>query len=290
MVRDGRRAAARARPRSTAGRAARTPRTSTRGSTAAGTAYQSASRPRDHQPAVPGRRDVVGVALQPGGEPERGVVVEQEGAAGDQRAGQRDPADDRRRRRAEPAGVRDRVVAAQPQARGLGAHLVERGPHRPDDEVRLVERRHAAGALARDHDLQPRLPDLAGQPVAEAQRQPERVEARAEVGRGRGDRHHDRAVDEARHDRLSPARPRGRSRRGRRRPRCRRSSPKPSSAVAVSLSPWPVTVTTTVEAGVRLARREVLEQARRCRRPTRARRRRRRARPAGAARRGSGRR
>ncbi len=173
--------------------------------------------PGDDEPAEEGRGDVVGVALHPRGELEAGVVVHEQGAAGDQRARQADAADDGRRRRAESAAVRDGVHAGQRQAGRLGAHHLERGAHRADHQVRLAGR-HGAGSLARGLDVEAGVGDGAGELVAQRQRQAQRVEPRAEVGARGRDGDPDRAVDEGRHPRLRPGRPRGQRRPRRHRP------------------------------------------------------------------------
>ena len=100
----------------------------------------------------------------------------------------RQAADDRRRRGAEPAGVRDGVAAAHDQARRVGIRLPPgrggwRGPPggrapvgtcpAPSPSTSMTQ--PAVGGL--DHDL-----------VVEAQRQAEAVEAGAEVGTGCRDR------------------------------------------------------------------------------------------------------
>ena len=124
----------------------------TRGSTPTRTAYQwSSSRPEIDEAAVEGRGDVVGVALEVGGEVEERLVGGEQLAAGDQPAREHDAGDDRRRRGAEAARVRDDVAARQAQPGRLGAHQVEGRAHRAHDEVRLVAR-HAVGAGALDLD------------------------------------------------------------------------------------------------------------------------------------------
>ena len=143
---------------------------------------------------------------------------------------------DEPRPRAWGTALRQRQV----QAGHRHAQRLERRTHGLDDEVRVVDGQ-GPGALALHLDGQARLRDRGGQLVAQLEGQAEGVEARAEVGRGRGYVDPDRSVDE-----------------GHRRPAAAAAwstsasmtastrSPADSSAVAVSLSPWPVTVIATV--------------------------------------------
>ena len=99
--------------------------------------------------------------------------------------GGHDAGDDRGARRPEPATVRDRVVRDEPQRRPLEAVAREGVRDRAHHEVRLVTR-HLALADAVHLDLESVVDDLDVELVVLRKREPERVEARAEVGRGRG--------------------------------------------------------------------------------------------------------
>ena len=109
------------------------------------------------------------------------------------------PADDRGGRRAEAAGVRDDVGARAAAGPAAGAHQVEGRPHRrgPRGGTRRGARRRRPRRSTSTSS--PLAVDLGGQLVAQRQREPEGVEARAEVGRGRRHRDPHRAVDEGRH-------------------------------------------------------------------------------------------
>ena len=112
---------------------------------------------RDDEAAVRRGRDVVGMPLELRGQPEQGASSSRRSApVRDQGPGQREPADDRRRGRAEAPGVRDRVVAGRAGVRGPSApSAVEPRLHRADDQVGLVPG-HRVGALAGHLDDQAR--------------------------------------------------------------------------------------------------------------------------------------
>ena len=99
--------------------------------------HRSPSRPAIDEAAEQRRRDVVGVALELGGQREQ--PRRRRAAASRRRRAPRasaDAADDRRRGRAEPAGVRDRRCRQRSRRPGGSrAQRVERRPHRPDHEV-----------------------------------------------------------------------------------------------------------------------------------------------------------
>ena len=150
--------------------------------------------PGDGQPATQAGGHVVRMPLEFGGEPEQGVGRPRAGAVrGEQaRIGQRprdqDAGHDRGGRGAEAAAVRDPVHAAQPDARWLAPGDGERRPHRAHDQVFLAGSGQVR-ALAGNLDGQPGLADPRVHVVVQAQRQPERVEARPQVGTGRGHPH-----------------------------------------------------------------------------------------------------
>ena len=273
---------------------ARTPTATIRGSTGERTAYTSpsSSRPEIDEAAVaaPGAT-LSGWPSSSAASRKQRVVVEPRGAVGDQAAGEREPADDRRRGRAEAAGVRDRRcgrraaarAAERPARRTPRASRGRRGGTRPaaprrrpapvTSTTRPVAaaprpraRRAASRARPSESKPGPRLAEVAGTetrtgPVDEASSghgsdQP--------GGRGRGgDVGVDDVVDE-RPDALE----RGRG----------------------VLEPVAGHGDDDGAAGVRLAPRRGPAAARRCRPPTRARRRRRRGTRARAGRPGSGRR
>ena len=108
---------------------------------------------------------------------------------------------------------------------------------------------HPVGALAGHLDLEPGRDHLGLELVAQRQGQAERVEARAQVGRGRRDGDPHRASTKVVMPTSGePGGGRGRGHVGVDH-RVDDRAPalgEPSSAVAVSLRPWPVTVTTTV--------------------------------------------
>ena len=208
----------------------------------------TARRPRTAivEAAVAGRRDVVGVALELGGEVEqrrrRRAAV---GAAGDQRRGPgTTPADDRGRRRAEAAGVRDPLWQRSRRPGGCAPIAVERRAHRADHEVALVAAARRRRPRPSTSTARPVVGDL-GARARRAGRGRGRAQSKPgpEVGAGRRDRDTVTGpVDEA-WSRSAPGRPRPPPRRRRRRRRCRRGRVNVDSAVSMSLSPWPVTVT-----------------------------------------------
>ena len=121
---------------------------------------------------------------------------------------------------------------------GCGAQRVEGRPHRPDDQVVLVEGH--SGARAGHLDDQAGAGQLRLERVAQVEGQAERVEPGTEVGRGRRDLTRTGRDGHHRSPAASAAAVTSGSTTG------STSGPNPSSAVAMSLSPWPVTVTTTV--------------------------------------------
>ena len=126
--------------------------------------------PREGKPSQQGRREVVSVRLegQPGREQLLGARVRRS----------RDKAErDRSGRRAEPALERNPVDEREPLARGIGEQRV-----RADGEVRAVGG-ELRGALALHDDA---LPVGHLELVPEVERHGGRVEARPDVGRGRG--------------------------------------------------------------------------------------------------------
>ena len=130
--------------------------------------------------------------------------------------------------------MRNHVDAGEPDAGRLDAELVEGGSHRGDDEVLLVER-HLVAADTVHLDDQAALGDLGLQPVAEVEREPEGVEAGAEVGRGGRDGHPHRLGGEPHSPAASAtAATSGTTTSSTTVPPL---SVKPSSAVTVSLSP-----------------------------------------------------
>jgi hypothetical protein len=138
------------------------------------------------------------------------------------------------------------VNAAQPDAWRLPAEQVERRPHRTDDEVVVAV---PCGLLADPGDLyaQPTAGDLGPDDVVHTERQPERVEAGADVGAGRRDPHLDGPVQPAAigvrraHDRPSSAAAAVTS------AATVRGSGSPATATSGSLIPVPVIVQTTTE-------------------------------------------
>ena len=175
------------RPRSTAGPAGRTPRPRPGRRRARRTAYHSsASRPEMTKPPYAAGRDVVGMPLEVRGQPEQRVVVEPLGAVRDQRPGQREAADDRRRGRAEAAGVRDRVAAGEPEpgagtpsasnpariarttrwdsSRGTDVGAVRRSPRRPVRRAGTSASSSSRSSRARPRESKPgpRLAEVAG--------------------------------------------------------------------------------------------------------------------------------
>src|SRR5690606_29787474 len=146
--------------------------------------------PGQGEPAEQAGRDVVGVALDLGGEFEqRGVVQFGVGAYG-YGAGGDDPGADGGRGGAESAAVRDAVGAHDLEAAGLPAEQVEGGAQGAYEQVPLVAREGLA-ALTGDVDVQSRVGHPDDHVVVEAQRKAEGVEARAEVGAGGGNAHPD---------------------------------------------------------------------------------------------------
>ena len=197
----------------------------------------------DHEPAVERRRHVVGVTLEVRGELEERLVGGEQLPARDEGTGEDDAGDDRCGRRAEAPRVRDPVVAAQAQARGLLPHQLEGRAHRAHHEVRLVAR-HAvrAGALHVDHQAVGQ--HLGLELVAQRQREAEGVEPRTEVGGGGGHGDAHGPLDEGGHAQVRPAAAAAASTSAS--TTVSTTSPNDSSAVAVSLRPWPVTVIATV--------------------------------------------
>ena len=165
----------------------------------------------DDEPAEERRRDVVGVPLELVGQGEAVVQPQPVRPALDERPRQGDAADDRRRRRSEPARVGDAVRAREEERRRRDLHRAERRVHRPDDQVGGIQR-YDARALARHLDHEGVATDLGGQLVAQLEREAEAVVAGAEVGAGGRDGDPDRPgtnVTEAL-PRRPPARPRDR--------------------------------------------------------------------------------
>lgn len=132
--------------------------------------------------------DVVGVALDLGGEFEQGRVVELGLSAYGHGAGGDDAGADGGRGGPEAAAVRDAVGADDLEAARLPAQQVEGGAHGAYEQVALVPR-EVVGALARDVDVQAGVGHPDDYVVVEPQGQAEGVEARAEVGTAGGDAH-----------------------------------------------------------------------------------------------------
>ena len=217
----------------------------------------SPSHPRQRQAAVDARRGVVGVPLEPARQAlaKRGrpVVEPAPRRASCSALGGNDARDDRRRRRAQPAAVRDPL--RQPQAQPAGGSTPSAAQARCIARCTrwaLVER-HVAGALARDLDDEPRPLGHRGHDV---RRPRPRGPGRASRSPGRGWRcSRARAPRTPTADRRASAAltvsPRGRApaRRGEgvdRHPGPATTS-EPSalrSAHCGSLRPWPVTVQT----------------------------------------------
>jgi len=126
-------------------------------------------------------------------------------ARDDERTREQHAGDDGRGRGAEPAALRDPVRANQLQAAWLAAEPLEHGLHRAHDQVRAVAR-EVVGTLAGDVDHQAVLADARHGVVVARERQPERVEARAEIRRRRRDADVNRsgAKRGARHVRPAP--------------------------------------------------------------------------------------
>ncbi|BDZ42950.1 hypothetical protein GCM10025865_22490 [Paraoerskovia sediminicola] len=116
---------------------------------------------------------------------ERGLVVEPR-RVGDQSPRGTDPCDDRRRRRPQPATVRDPVDAPHVQAGQRSADVLERSLERTDHEVVGVGR-HLTGALPLDLDA-----DHGGRRrahldlVVDPEREAQSVEAGTQVRAGGG--------------------------------------------------------------------------------------------------------
>ena len=140
-------------------------------------------RPAHREAAEERGRDVVGMALELGGELEHPHGAE---VGSRERLAQQQPADDRRRGRAQAAAGGHAVGAADLGAQLGMARLGERARHRNGDQVVAVGRERAR-ALARDVDA-PLVGQLGLEAVVQLERQAEAVEARAEVGRGRRER------------------------------------------------------------------------------------------------------
>jgi hypothetical protein len=150
----------------------------------------SALHPGQRETAEQTGRDVVGVALDLGGELQERLVVELAVAAYGHGARGDDAGADGGRGGTEAAAVRDAVGADDLEAARLSAEQVEGGAQGTYEQVVLVAREGLA-ALAGDVDEQPGVGHPDDHVVVEPQRQAEGVEARAEVGAGGGDAHPD---------------------------------------------------------------------------------------------------
>ena len=225
-VRHGRPAAARAPPRCVRRAAARTRPRRSSGST--GDCWAQTSSPvlaADHEPAEQRRRDVVGMALEPVGERQRGGVVEQR-----RRRPPRGRAPARCRRRWPPTTSRAPGCAGSGwcsdrcRPGGCDVHGLEGGPHRADDQVALVAAAPRPRPRPATRTSSPSGTTSADERVAQLEGEPEAVEARARGWRwspgtstvtGPVDERHVRPhVSAARRPR--PPRPRRRHRRCRR--------------------------------------------------------------------------
>ena len=159
------------------------------GSTVRRTARRARPRPGDRQPAEQAGGDVVGMALELGGERER---VARRGAAASPSATRPGRAALRRRWRPPTSRARgragSRLRATQREAGRLAAQLGRRRAHRPHDEMGLVARDVAAPSPSTSMSS-PSLVDPSDEVVVQGERQAERVETRAEVGAGGGHPH-----------------------------------------------------------------------------------------------------
>ena len=140
----------------------------------------------DGEAAEQGRRDVVGVALHRGGQPEHVVSVER---PAQQRVRAEQAGRDGRRARAEPGARRHADVAGDAEAGGRRpAGLLAQTQERARDQVIAVARqRLRPGAARLHHDALAleREPHV----VPEVERQPQTVEPRPEVRGGGRDSH-----------------------------------------------------------------------------------------------------
>ncbi|BFO15299.1 hypothetical protein SHKM778_16870 [Streptomyces sp. KM77-8] len=153
-------------------------------------AGRAALHPGQGESAEQAGRDVVGVALDLGGEFEqRGVVEPGLGAYG-HGAGGDDAGADGGGGGAQAAAVRNAVGADDLQAARLSAEQVEGGAQGAYEQMVLVAREGLA-ALTGDVDVQSGVGHPDDDVVVETQREAEGVEARAEVGAGGGDAHPD---------------------------------------------------------------------------------------------------
>ena len=189
------------------------------------------------------------MSLHPGGQPQQPVIVQlrfratRQRAAGQrlarERPGRQQAGHDGAGRRAEAETLGDLVLAGNPEAAWLPADGGKRGPHSPDDQV-LLAGCGGLAAVAGHLDLHPVRQDLRPHRVVQAQREPEGVEARAEVRAGRRDGDGHLAVGPA-HPSSSAA------------AAAAASTPivtgadSPAMAVSGSFSPLPVIVQTTTE-------------------------------------------
>ena len=132
------RAAARGRRASRACRRARAPPARRPGATSSRTARAPVGvHPAKGRPAEQAGRDVVGMPLELGGQPQDRVVVDGLDVRA-QRPGAQHPGDDGRRGRAQPPPVRDGVLRDHAQPGRRPAELVAGRAEGADDQVRLV--------------------------------------------------------------------------------------------------------------------------------------------------------
>ena len=154
-VRHRRRAAGRARARSPAASAARRPPPEPRVDGRAGARVPGvglATADDQAAEAAPGRRCPDGPRA--GRQREEPLVGSRTAPSSTQGPGQRQPAHDRGRRRAEPAGVRDALRQCSRTPGGVTCIAAKRRPHRPHHEVGLVEGERRR-ALPLDLDTRP---------------------------------------------------------------------------------------------------------------------------------------
>src|SRR4029453_16661127 len=143
-----------------------------------------AVHPRDRETAMQAGGDVVGGSLEGGGQGEDAIVRQPLCALLGEFTRGNDAADDRRRRRAQASRVRDAVDTVHGQARRLTAEDVEGRAHRTYDQMILVAG-DIVRAFTRHLNLEPAASRAASELVVTGQRQPEGVEAGAEIRAGR---------------------------------------------------------------------------------------------------------
>jgi hypothetical protein len=147
--------------------------------------------PGDREPSQQAGGDIVRVPLQFGGQPQHRRLIQAQLPTGHQGTAQHQPGHDRRRRRAQAAGLGNPVVTGQPQPRRAGCvQCGQRREGRPHHQVGIVGGQ-LAGPLTSHLHRDPRLVgDLQLHLVVEVQGQPERIEPGSEVrARGRYPHH-----------------------------------------------------------------------------------------------------